>query len=119
MSESKIQSDSFTWHWNTYPHERGQLFMVYNNPKNAAHGSILKAMGMLAGVSDLCYLTDNAPRGIVFLECKKPGGTQSPGQKEFQSRVQSLGFDYHLFHSLEEFRNIVQGYQQRRANGTT
>jgi hypothetical protein len=65
VKESKIQSDCFTYHWNHYPAQRGQLFMVYNTPKNAAHGSILKAMGMVAGVSDMIYLPK--PKHIVFL----------------------------------------------------
>lgn len=103
-TEARIQSDCFTWHWNYMPHERGRLFMVYNTPKNAAHGSILKAMGMLAGVSDLIYLSDSGP---VFLECKKPGGEQSPAQKEFQKLVTTLGYRYELFHSLKEFQALV------------
>jgi hypothetical protein len=107
IPESKIQSTCFMHHWNTYPQERGQLFMVYNTPKNAAHGSILKAMGMVAGCSDLILLRR---RHVIFLECKKPGGVQSPEQKRFETLVRSLGFDYELFHSLPEFVAILERY---------
>jgi hypothetical protein len=107
IPESKIQSTCFLHHWNTFPDQRGQLFMVYNTPKNAAHGSILKAMGMVAGCSDLILLRR---RHVIFLECKKPGGIQSPEQKRFETLVRSLGFDYELFHSLEEFQGILRRY---------
>jgi p-aminobenzoyl-glutamate transporter AbgT len=109
MTESRIQSDCFTWHWNTFPHERGQLFMVYNTPKNAAHGSILKAMGMLAGASDLIYLASSGK--IYFLECKKPGGIQSDAQQTFERNVRTLGHYYLLFYSLEQFQGIIRHAQ--------
>ena len=132
-SESSIQSECFRWHWNTYPKQRGQLFMVYNNPKNAAHGSILKGMGMVRGVSDLIYLPSNTPSiapsitlgsapGIapsitpvypspaLFLECKLPGEHQKPEQIEFEKLVTGIGHQYHIFMSLAEFQEILGPY---------
>lgn len=105
LSESAIQQLCFTYHWNAYPHQRRLLFMVYNTPKSAAHGAILKGMGMIAGVSDMCYLS---PSGVYFLECKKPGGRQSDAQKEFQAAVEAAGHKYAIFTSLEEFKTILR-----------
>ena len=105
VTESHLQGQCFQWHWNTRPSERGQLFMIYNNPKNAAHGSMLKAMGMIAGCSDLVYL---APGGSIhFLECKLPEGVQSRAQKTFEARVTALGHRYSIFRSLEEFQALL------------
>ncbi len=105
VSEAKIQSACFLWHWNTYPAERKRLFMIYNNPKNAAHGAVLKSMGMIAGVSDMQYLS---PSGKVwFLECKKPGEHPSPAQREFAELITSLGHQYRVFRSLPEFQAIL------------
>jgi hypothetical protein len=105
MSELKLQSQCFQWHWNSYPEHRGTLYMNYNNAKNREHGAILKAMGMLAGVADLTLLT---PKGAVFIEMKIAGGKQSPAQKEWQSKVESLGYRYELCYTFERFQEIVK-----------
>ena len=104
--EARIQADCFAYHWNTYPAERRRLFMVYNTPKNAAHGSFLKSMGMVAGVSDMCYLSPNGR--TWFLECKRPGEHQSPEQVIFSDTVTPLGHQYRLFTSLTEFQAILE-----------
>jgi len=134
-SESSIQSECFRWHWNAYPQQRGQLFMVYNNPKNAAHGSILKGMGMVRGVSDLIYLPGHiyipgithgitpvstlcptpgialcCPSPVLFLECKLPGEHQKPEQIEFEKLVTGIGHQYYIFRSLAEFQAILAPY---------
>jgi hypothetical protein len=106
VTESRLQSEVYTWFHNTYPEQRGQLFMIYNNPKNAAHGAILKAMGMVAGCSDLIYL---APTGkVYFLECKLPEGVQSKDQKKFENMVSGIGHTYRIFRSVEQFQEIIK-----------
>lgn len=106
MTESRLQQLCFLWHWNTYPQERGRLWMQYNNPKNAEHGAILKGMGLIAGVSDLAYLREDGR--MVFIEMKLPGEGQSERQKQWQSMVQACGAEYHVIRSLEEFQNLIQ-----------
>lgn len=61
----------------------------------------LKATGLLKGASDLIILYPGGK--IVFFEAKKIGGVHSPDQKEFQKRVNDLGFDYELFYTFDEF----------------
>ena len=65
----------------------------------------LKATGLKAGVSDLIVLM---PNRCIFVELKMPKGVQSDKQKEFQSVVQLLGFEYHIIKSLEEFINMLK-----------
>ena len=48
--------------------------MNHNNPRNAINGSLLKTMGMVAGVADMTYLH---PDGVKFIEFKVDGGKQS------------------------------------------
>ena len=65
MSEFKIQAECFQWHWNNFPDQRGRLFTVNNNAPSAYAGSVMKAMGVVAGVSDMIWLSS---KGAVFLE---------------------------------------------------
>ena len=82
--------------------------MVYNNPKNAAHGAILKGMGMVRGTADLIYLRDH--NTDIFLECKIPGEHQKTDQIEFEKMVKELGAEYYVFETLEEFQEILKPY---------
>lgn len=105
LTESRIQSDIFLHHWNTYPDQRGLLFMVHNTPRNAQDGARLKAMGMVAGVSDLLFL---APNGKVFaIEIKTGSGKQQPVQKEWQRKVESIGVRYVIVRSVGDFERLV------------
>lgn len=101
-SEDSIQSECFQWHWNNLPNERGMLFHVNQKARNKIEGNRMKAMGVVAGVSDLIYL-----RGPVFIEMKSEIGLQSVEQKKFQAIVESLGYRYVICRSLEEFKKII------------
>jgi hypothetical protein len=104
MSEIQLQAACFQWFWNTYPDERGLLYMNYNNAKNQSHGAILKAIGMVAGVADLTLLTKN---GAMFIELKTEVGKQSPTQKQWEAKVREYGYQYHVVRTLEEFKSLV------------
>ena len=62
-----------------------------------------KSLGLIAGVSDLIILT---PNQAFFIEVKTPTGRQSEKQKEFQHKVELLGFKYFLVRTLEDFKNL-------------
>lgn len=108
-TEARLQHDCFTWHWNAFPHERGRLWMQYNNPKNARHGAVLKGMGLVAGVSDMAYLKPDGR--TAFVEFKEPAGRQSLAQKQWQQTVTALGAEYRIVTSLEQFQKIIQQWQ--------
>lgn len=80
--------------------------MQYNNPKNAAHGAILKGMGLLPGVSDLAFLREDGQ--MLFIEMKLPGQTQSPAQKNWERIVTNAGAGYCVVTSLEEFKAVIE-----------
>ena len=112
MTESALQSYCFLHIWNTYPHTRRRFRAIYNNPKNKAHGAILKGMGLLPGISDQILLKAPLPGQehgeIVWIECKLPGVTQSDVQEDFQAMVESIGMRYYLYHSLKELLSIFR-----------
>lgn len=105
MSEIKLQQQCFLWHWNSKPEERGLLFMNYNNPKNALHGTILKGIGLVAGVADMTYLS---PCGVIFLELKFGDGKQSAAQIEWQRKVEAAGYRYEVVRSFDDFKKIIE-----------
>ena len=69
---------------------------------------IAVAEGLLHGVSDLIILT---PNKVLFAEIKNPNGKgrQSDNQKEFQQKVESLGFEYTIWDSWDKVENFVKG----------
>ena len=63
-------------------------FHTPNAPRNKVTGARLKAMGMKAGVPDLCIIY----RGdVLFVELKAPKGRLSPAQKDMQMQLARAG----------------------------
>jgi len=104
QSEDKIQSDCYVWFHNTYPNLRGLLCYNLNNSKNKIDGARNKAKGLIAGRSDMVlYYQSNA----IMIEFKTSDGSQSVGQKEWESLVRNQGFQYYIVRSLEEFKSLI------------
>lgn len=109
MTEDQLQAQIFQWHWNNVPAERGLLFHVQQKARNAIEGNRFKAMGVVAGVSDLIYLRPGGKP--VLIELKIESGSQSQIQKEWQAKVEAAGYQYIIVRSLEEAIPIWQ-YQK-------
>jgi hypothetical protein len=105
MSESKLQADCFQWHWDNYKHQRKLMYMNNNNPKNPIHGALLKAMGLIRGVSDLSYLVNGT---IVFIEMKDKGKGQTDDQKQWQAIVEAAGYQYHVIDNFDDFKALIE-----------
>jgi len=109
-TESKIQAESYKWFTNTYclkHHEpRCLMFSVPNElaGRNARATVFAKTLGLTAGVSDTIVMF---PNQVIFLEFKTKTGRQSKKQKEFQYRVESLGQEYYIIRSVEEFKELI------------
>ena len=58
---------------------------------SAITGARLKEEGATSGVSDLILLKSNRFYGGLCIEMKKPGGRQSPAQKEWQKDAEANG----------------------------
>lgn len=103
ISEDQLQAQCFQWHWNSFPHLRGTLFHVNQKAKDAREGNRMKAMGVVAGVSDLCNLKQGTVR---WIEMKTEIGVQSDAQIGFQALVESLGMEYHIVRSFAQFKEL-------------
>lgn len=69
-----------------------------------------EGLGSMAGVSDTIIML---PGTILFVEFKSIKGRQSPDQKLFQQKVESLGFEYFIIKSIEAFQELIRNTLNR------
>ncbi len=105
-SEAQLQSRCYTEWTRKYPNERGQLFLIYNNPPNAIVAGLLKSMGLRRGVSDMVYFGPG--RSLWWMEFKLPGKEQSKEQEAFEHMCKEWGFGYLLVDSELVFWLFMQ-----------
>lgn len=72
--------------------------------RNVRFASVLKDNGLLNGVSDLICINNGK---IYFLEVKTEKGKQTEYQKEFQNKIESQGFQYHVVKSVQDALKII------------
>jgi hypothetical protein len=108
MNENIIQQEIYIWFSNNYclkSHKnRCLIFSVPNDSINAIETKRKINTGLLKGASDLIVVL---PNKILFIEIKTEKGVQSENQKDFQNRIEILGFQYYLVRSLEQFQNLI------------
>lgn len=75
---------------------------------NEVVGYIIKKMTLIGLLKGACDTIVVLPNKTLYVEFKTNTGQQSEAQKEFQSRIISLGHSYHLIRSLEQFQNVIQ-----------
>jgi hypothetical protein len=108
QSEISLQSQSFIWHWNNYPNERGLLCYNLNNSANKIQGNQNKALGLIKGRSDMVYYKNGK---AIMLEFKTETGTQSKEQKEWEKRIKEEGFEYHIIRTFYDFTKLINEKQ--------
>lgn len=110
-NEHKIQCSCVRWFRLKYPKLQNVLFAVPNGGRrDAVTGAKLKEEGATSGVSDLILLKSNRFYGGLCIEMKKPGGYQSPSQKEWQKDAEANGAKYVVCRSLDEFIKEITDY---------
>ena len=109
-NENNLQAEIYKWFNNNYclkSHNfRALIFSIPNGgTRNIREAMTFKATGLLKGASDLVVIFPNGK--LCFVELKTDKGIQSSEQKDFECRVSSLGYEYHLIRSLEEFKQLT------------
>lgn len=61
-------------------------------------------IGIVAGVADMMYLSDN---GLIALEFKTVIGRQQPKQKQWQNTIEAAGYKYYIVRSLHQFLKAI------------
>ena len=109
--EHQIQCACVKWFRLKYPKLNKVLIAVPNGGRrDAITGAKLKDEGVVSGVADLVLLKSNRYYGGLAIEMKKPGGYQSPAQKEWQKECEAAGNKYVVCRSLNEFMKVVTDY---------
>ena len=72
----------------------------------ARQGARNRAMGVRKGWPDLTvYRFESKP---IFLELKSPKGRLSKEQKEWQQKLECMGFDWFLIRSLDDVKKALK-----------
>lgn len=111
--ESIIQRNCVKWFRLQYPELRMLLFSVPNGGyRNAAEARIMKAEGIVAGVSDLILMYPSKGYHALCIEMKTESrqSKQTENQKEWQEAVEQRGYKYVVCRSFNEFYSEVSGY---------
>lgn len=82
------------------------------NERNTSlqQGAILKAMGVMAGCSDLFLAVPNKRYGGYWIELKAPGKRLSQIQEEFLSKMDSIGYATGWFDDWQKAWDSIQNY---------
>lgn len=87
---------------------RLMIYSIPNESEDSWETQKKLNIGLLPGASDTVVLL---PGPIaLYMECKTQIGVQSSKQKEFQERVEALGFKYRIFRSIREFYSVLNPY---------
>lgn len=101
--ESEIQQSVVQWFHMKYPN-----YIIAAVPnggfRNAREAAIMQREGVLAGFADLIIISK---QNILFLELKTPIGVLSKKQKEFQKKVNNLGFQYVVCRSFDQAVMVI------------
>ena len=109
--ESILQQACVRWFRLQYPEYARLLFAVPNGvATTATQGRILKAEGMVAGVSDLILMVARKESHGLCIEMKTEGGLQRPSQKEWQKEVERQGYKYAVCRNYLDFKSCVDNY---------
>ena len=105
QSEDALQQKCVFWFNRKYPLLRGLLFAVPNGGyRNKREAYKFLQTGLVKGVSDLILLFNGR---AYLLEAKTLTGKQSKTQKLWEEKVSKNGFDYYVFRSLRDFKQII------------
>ena len=82
---------------------------------SARYMKYLKSEGFRPGVADLVLLLPNGRS--IYVEVKSGKGRQSDNQKEFQNKIESLGFTYLLWRSLDDVEEFLKKEEEKNEKG--
>lgn len=114
ITEARLQSECFLWFHETFIHLRKTLFHVPNggtrDPREAAK---FKAMGVVAGVSDLIFLYNS--RAYIF-EFKNANGKGrlSKEQNDFISAMELQKIEVWLITDIDTFKGLILDIIERK-----
>jgi hypothetical protein len=101
FKEHTLQINIIAWFRNEY--QRKGLGIIIPVPNEYTYKD--KSAVIEKGASDCIVVIKDK---VFFVENKTDKGTQSEAQKDFQKRVEALGYEYWLIRNLKDFQDAVQ-----------
>jgi len=102
ITENQLTAMCFQWAWNQYPKTRFCLFHIVNEGKRSMrYGATQKAMGLLSGVPDFCFVWNGK---VNFCELKTGTGRLSENQKNIINVWGGQNINVEIIKSLIEFK---------------
>lgn len=83
-------------------------FSIPNSPRSKVAGGRLKAMGMLAGAPDLCFVLPDST--VCFLELKVGKNRLSEKQTDFAKRCKAIGVNCASAWGLDQALAIIEAW---------
>ena len=112
--ESQLQQSCKEWFDLQYPKLQKLLFAVPNGGyRDGFEAKIMKAEGVVAGVSDMILLIPRRGFGSLCIEFKTNIGRigrQSEQQKEWQIAAETWGNKYVVIRTFEGFKKVIEEY---------
>jgi hypothetical protein len=108
--ESELQQICVIWFRLQYPKLANRLFAIPNGGhRSKVTAAILKAEGVMAGVSDLFLSVPKNGFGGMWIEMKAPGGRLSDIQQQFISEHKGV-YECAVCYNVEQFISAVNNY---------
>jgi hypothetical protein len=109
--ETRIQIAVMEWLKLQYPDIERWAFHVANERKTSiSYGSLLKRMGVKAGVPDLFIMEPVAPYHGLVIELKTEKGKKSLKQIEFVTAMQAKGYYSCFCFGFDEAISTITNY---------
>jgi len=105
QTEDYLQNQAWIWFLKSY-NDKGMFVSIPNDERDPVASKRKRLTGRMKGAADVVLILDNGR--VVWVEFKLPTGRQSDAQLLFERRVQSLGHQYHVVRSLEQFQNLIK-----------
>lgn len=101
-TEHEIQKSIVRYFRKEYPN---YILFSTNNEACYTRQTYFAEAGMLKGLADLVIVL---PNKIIFVELKTTQGKQSKSQKDFETKITSLGYNYYIIKSLNDFKELIK-----------
>lgn len=97
-----------------YP-ELAYLYAIPNGGKRSkATAGQMKAMGVKAGIPDLCLPVPRGPYHGFYLELKSERGSLSPAQRDVLEFLKGVGYATGVYRTAAEARDKILAYLNQR-----
>lgn len=109
QEEAELQK-AIWQHWLIRGNPNAIMYAVPNGEhRSKSTGARLKAMGVVAGVSDFAVVMPDGRAG--FLELKLVSGSLSRAQLDFQARCHRLGIWHHVAYNVDDALRVLEAWQ--------